>query len=208
MRKYHQNVEGRWTPVGAEKAWKRYHDRAPDMSTAVHMCKQRKVAVQAGGNIGAWPIWLAKRFGEVLTFEPEQVNFECLIRNIEPYKNIEPYNAALSDHVGEAFLNVCKSIGSHHVSATGGQAVKLMTIDSFNLEALDYIVLDVEGFEWEALAGASETIARLRPIIQIEDRGHGTTKGQGKTFTDVCRLLDSYQIQTRVGRDVVFVPKN
>lgn len=207
MRKYHKNADGRWTPVGAERAWKRYEGRAPDMSAAIHLCPKRRTAVQAGGNIGAWPIWLAKRFQDVLTFEPEQVNFECLIRNIEPYQNIEPYNAALSDRVGEAFLNVCKSIGSHHVSASGSQAVKLLTIDSFNLDTLDYIVLDVEGFEWEVLAGASETIKRCRPIIQIEDRGHGTTKGQGKTFTDICNLLADYTIRTRVGRDVVFTPR-
>ncbi len=208
MTKIHKNADGRWTPVGSEKAWDRYANRAKDMSLAVQMCPKRRIAVQAGGNIGAWPVWLSKRFQQVLTFEPEKVNYDCLIRNVEPYANIETYNAALSDRVGEAFLNVCRSIGSHHVSATGSQAVKLLTIDSFNLEALDYIVLDVEGFEWEALAGADETIRRFRPIIQVEDRGHGATKGQGKTFTDIINLLQGYQIQTRVGRDVIFTPKN
>lgn len=196
---------GHWTPAGSEKAWNRYASKAKDMQLAVDLCEHTRTAVQAGGNIGAWPVWLSHHFVEVITFEPEDTNYECLARNIEQYKNIEAHRAALGDEIGTAKLNVCKSIGSHHLTQQPGPT-HVLTIDGFNLEHCDLIVLDVEGFEYEALKGARETIARCQPVIQIEDRGHGVKKGTGKTFEDIREMLTEYSVYQRVGRDVVFKP--
>jgi len=52
-----------------------------------------------------------------------------------------------------------------------------MTIDDLGLDACDLIQLDVEGFEAKVLQGASQTITRCRPVIMVEDRGHGTRYG-------------------------------
>lgn len=155
--------------------------------------------------LGAWPIWLSHHFTEVITFEPERTNYVCLERNSEQYKNIEIHHAALGAEVGTAALRVCRSIGSHYLLPESGDT-RVLTIDGFNLEHCDLIVLDVEGYEFEALSGAMDTIKRCQPIIQIEDRGHGIKKGNGKTFDDICKLLEEYSIYQRVGRDVVFKP--
>lgn len=195
-----------WTPVGAEKAWARYSSRAPDMQTAVDLCVNQLTAVQAGGNIGAWPVWLAHRFIEVITFEPENKNFACLKRNTETYHNITSYHAALSDHIGTSNLRVCRSIGSHFLLPGEGET-KLMTIDSLNLDACSLIVLDVEGYEYEALVGARETREKFKPVIHLEDRGHGVKKGTGKTFDDIQRELSDYTLASRIGRDVVFTAR-
>jgi FkbM family methyltransferase len=42
------------------------------------------------------------------------------------------------------------------------------TLDSYNFEDVDIIKIDVEGYELLILEGASDTIKRNRPIIQIE----------------------------------------
>lgn len=90
----------------------------------------------------------------------------------------------------------------------GEGSIQALTIDSLNLDTLDFIMLDVEGAEFRALKGGLETIQRCRPIIQIEDKGHGTGKGFGVTFADIKALLEGYEVVSRVGRhDVLLKPK-
>ncbi len=43
-----------------------------------------------------------------------------------------------------------------------------MTIDEINLPRVDFIKLDIEGMEMEALEGARQTIDRSVPILLIE----------------------------------------
>lgn len=174
------------------------------MSDAIDRCKQRRLVVQAGGNIGAWPVWLAKRFREVLTFEPDATNFSCLVRNCAPYANISPYNAALGNDVGKCNLVIERGMGGHHVDKIGQGGTQMLSVDSFRLPYLDLLVLDVEGMEWEALVGARDTIARCRPIIQLEDKNHGVNKGRGRTMTDIREELSAYEVVNTVGRDVIF----
>ena len=199
--------KGHWTPLRNDHAWERHAHRANDMLKAVGLCNQLRTVVQAGGNIGAWPVWLAANFAEVLTFEPEKTNYECLVRNVEPHYNITPYHAALFDTLGTGNLKVCEGIGSHYLIPGDGE-IPLITIDSLNLDTLDFVMLDVEGAEFRALKGGIETIKRCRPVIQIEDKGHGTGKGFGVTFADIIALLDGYEVLSRVGRhDVILTPK-
>ncbi|MBR0687153.1 FkbM family methyltransferase [Bradyrhizobium manausense] len=46
--------------------------------------------------------------------------------------------------------------------------VRKMTLDELNLPRVDFIKIDIEGMEMEALAGAQATIKAYRPILLIE----------------------------------------
>lgn len=206
-------ANGIWVPRGFEHKAHRYFASAPDMQYAVQMCYERRVAVQAGGNIGAWPQWLSHRFDKVYTFEPEAINFECLLLNAKS-TNIYATRAALSDEEENVELVFSKeNIGGHSIRRldypkavpkllpTVTPAVK---IDSLNLQTCDLIVLDVEGWEYNALNGGLDTIKAYAPVIMIEERGHGKKKGEGHTFEDIMALLPpGYMIMKRVAHDVV-----
>jgi hypothetical protein len=47
--------------------------------------------------------------------------------------------------------------------------VRVVTVDSFNLDACHFIKFDIEGMEIEALRGAAATIARSRPVLYVEN---------------------------------------
>lgn len=70
---------------------------------------------------------------------------------------------------------------------------------------MDFIQLDVEGFEHFAILGALETIERSSPLICLELKGIG--KRYGHPDEDTIALLESigYTIQARIHRDIVFV---
>ena len=130
---------------------------------------RKRVAVQAGGNVGVFAKRLAEEFELVHTFEPDEQNYECLKLNAtEP--NIRTYEAALGATNGFTSLTFEDgNCGAHYVGE--GHYTPMVTIDSLGLEHCDLIYLDIEGYEMEALKGAAETIKRCRPTIAIEDKG-------------------------------------
>jgi FkbM family methyltransferase len=46
--------------------------------------------------------------------------------------------------------------------------VQVKTLDSYNMEEVDIIKIDCEGYEYPILQGAEQTIRRCRPIVQLE----------------------------------------
>jgi hypothetical protein len=72
--------------------------------------------------------------------------------------------ATRDNNVGMNYLILNKG-GSR---AANTESVDVVTLDSFNLDNVDIIKIDVEGFELFVLMGAALTISRDRPIIQTE----------------------------------------
>jgi len=132
---------------------------------AILRCKKYRTVVQAGGNVGLWPIRLSSKFQRVITFEPEPATRKCLKVNVKPFNNIEVRGEALGSAAGLCGI-VRQSLGSHYVKP--GDDITVITIDSLQLTDVDLIQLDIEGKEYEALQGSLETIQSTFPVIQVE----------------------------------------
>jgi hypothetical protein len=48
------------------------------------------------------------------------------------------------------------------------QLTRLMTLDSLDLARVDFIKIDIEGMEMEALMGAKETLEKCKPVVLVE----------------------------------------
>jgi len=130
--------------------------------------KNKNVCIQAGGACGMYPKLLAREFKTVYTFEPHYENFYFLNQNC-PEQNIVKFNAALGSTAG--FVSMEKkdhsNSGEYAISDKIGN-VPIMTIDSFNFSDVDFIQLDVEGFDLEAILGGYKTIRKYKPVISVE----------------------------------------
>jgi FkbM family methyltransferase len=126
------------------------------------------LCIQAGGHAGLWPEQLAWVYKRVITFEPEPALFACMEKNLAGRANIETHRKALGRHDGEVSMLPHVSAGSWRVSEAGTVPVQQTTIDGLDLPACDAIILDIEGGEPEALAGALKTIKKFRPILHLE----------------------------------------
>jgi len=150
--------------VGVASDWMYYHKH----NYFKHL-KKTDVCIQAGGACGMYPKLLSKQFKTVYTFEPQHENFYFLSKNC-PEKNIIKFNAALGSETGFISLEKPENTnqGEFTVDDTKGGIIPVLTIDSFNFPVVDFIQLDVEGYEAEVLKGAVKTIKKHKPLISIE----------------------------------------
>lgn len=135
-------------------------------------------ALDVGANIGCHTLRLARLVGEtgrVIAFEPTPWGFAKLQKNISLNEshNITLEKLALSDSNGDdsVFLR-----SSWHLDGTTGdegkKPVTFIRLDDYvsqmGLTQIDFIKLDVDGYESRVLRGALATISRFRPMIIVE----------------------------------------
>ena len=81
-------------------------------------------------------------------------------------------------------------------------AVKIRTLDSFNLKNVTFIKYDIEGYELRAIQGSEQTIKKYNPVIVVE---------QNKGNLDSVDLLKSWGYELKgidpFGHDYIMVAK-
>jgi FkbM family methyltransferase len=124
--------------------------------------KQWRVCLDIGSNIGQWTRPLAKRFKSVVCFEPNPNFRQCFEKNIQE-KNVLlwPYGLSDKEHKAKQDFN---STVLHEEDGD----IDCRTLDSFGLTNVDFVKIDVDGFEVPLLNGARETLSKNDPVINIE----------------------------------------
>jgi FkbM family methyltransferase len=155
--------------------------------------------VQAGGNLGLYPMLYSRLFKTVYTFEPDPLNFHCLVNNCQ-YDNIVKIQAALSDSHEMMKVNRggFSNVGAYTVSRDKSAIIPSLKLDDFDFEKLDAIHLDIENFEENALRGAVETINKHKPVLLLEN-GHRV-----EVMIEIQKL--GYEVRDKSGSDTLFMP--
>lgn len=130
--------------------------------------KQHREAIDVGAHIGTWSVDLVKIFQKVHAFEPIQKFRSCLIANV-PSKNLILYPHVLGDiDGGLCGLKLNQKNNSGTMAVCEGIDYTIRTLDSFELTNIDYIKIDVEGYELSVLKGAEKILLSNKPVINIE----------------------------------------
>jgi len=154
----------------------------PELKNLVMILKprgQRRVALDIGANCGYYSRELAKYFTKVYAFEINPTHYRRL-NTISP--KVSVVNSGLSNHKrlmnlyipikDKLELNGWASLQAEARIDSSETVVKkdlpVETLDSFNLEYVDFIKIDVEGHEMEVLVGSRMTLERNSPVILIE----------------------------------------
>lgn len=179
-------------------------DTAPDLEIALGLCKGRRVVVQAGGNCGVWPRYLATRFETVYTFEPDPANFTALAFNTAEFPNVIRTQAGLGHWPEQVELvREAANCGAHYVAEDRLGSLPIVRLDDFRLCDCDLVVLDVEGYEPRAIKGALLTIGRFKPVVVVEDKGLSVKYGSPIGTVEKMLAPYGYTVAARVHRDVV-----
>jgi FkbM family methyltransferase len=156
--------------IGPKQDWENGHR---DKILNLVPLKKRNVVVQAGGNMGMYPRLLSDMFKVVYTFEPDPVNFHCLVANCQR-DNIIKINAALgfkNEMVSvstEPFKDWETNYGVRTVVPTDMSYVPTFRVDDLPLSDCNLLMIDTEGYELNILKGAVQTIEKFSPVIFAE----------------------------------------
>jgi FkbM family methyltransferase len=112
----------------------------------------------------------------IIAVEPEKANFAALVRNVSPYKNIIPVQAALWKEDGEVRLgkSTAHPKGAFAIAEAGDQRVRAITMDTLmketGLSTIDFLKVDIEGAERDVFQNC-DWIKNVRVIaIELHDR--------------------------------------
>lgn len=104
-------------------------------------------------------------FKKIYLVEPISENLRIAKRELGHYDNIKFIPFGLGKQKETLFFNEEKSFSTMY--GKGTQSVEVDTIDNIAKEKVDYIKLDIEGAEQDAIKGAKETIKRDHPVLAI-----------------------------------------
>ena len=160
----------------------------PELVDFLERClKPGMVAFDVGANIGCHTLVMANAVaanGRVFAFEPNPAIHQRLRANItlNRFAQVEALPLCLSDHASEETLfapyenEYNQGLASMHRGNLGPRCQEItvasVTLDDFvgerGLQRLDLLKVDVEGHEFQVLAGARHVLRQFRPVLVLE----------------------------------------
>ena len=122
--------------------------------------------VDGGGYVGDTLPTIIKNFPDfekIYCIEPNDLHLSIAKRNFSKYQNIEFINCGL----GKEKISSTKQDDLQNNCAHDYQAQEINTIDNLINEEVDFIKMDIEGAEQDAIEGAKNTIKKYSPILAI-----------------------------------------
>ena len=147
------------------------------------MCRPGDCVLDIGANVGDWTLPMALRVGRqgrVIAFEPVPYLAETVAKTARVNRHdwVEVLQLALCATDGMSDFSVERgNSGGSRLGRMNGDfsrtTVRTARLDSLlseraDIDRVDFIKIDVEGFEDQVLLGARETLARFRPPLLIE----------------------------------------
>jgi FkbM family methyltransferase len=132
------------------------------------------IIFDVGGHQGITTQWFSRKARHVHTFEPMPENVDTIrtalaVRGI---KNVTVHPVAVSDHVGIGDFHIYQTRGHNSLARTNASGYRYSIptettmLDDFadenGIESIDFLKIDVEGFELEVLKGATKLLSARR----------------------------------------------
>ena len=142
--------------------------------------KRSMTIIDVGANIGYYTTIFSKisQNGTVYAFEPDAINFSLLQRNCHTNKlnNVKLYNLACGNLNKTESLFISKdNKGDHRTYKIDGEEresnqVRMIRLDDFlpNIPKLDFVKIDIQGYEFEVIRGMIDLITKHKPVILLE----------------------------------------
>ena len=146
--------------------------------------KSEMIFVDIGSNVGSVALPLAHQFksSKIYAVEPTFYAYKKLLKNVKLNPNLKnriiPLNYFVSNKAkpstDHSSWNFNKAEKKHHIHLGSLKKInnkKIISLDNLFKKAkhkIDFIKLDVDGFEYEVLKSGEKIIKRNKPVIHIE----------------------------------------
>ena len=158
-----------------------------DYSGELYIIKQLKkdlrngVIFDIGANVGDWSKFVIEEYKDITCklymFEPSLITFEQLKNNITQTKDVFSYPIGFGDKKESLQMFYDNEAqGSASILMKGAkfsEEIQIETLDGFckehDIEKIDFLKMDVQGYEYNILLGAKELLSRRKiQYIQFE----------------------------------------
>ena len=138
------------------------------------------VVVDVGGHVGVFTHFALKRgASKVIAFEPEPNNAECFRRNFKDElasgkvilveKGLWSSSGVLKLYTGDNNSGMASMVIKDSEKYFEVPVITLdALVDELKIDRVNFIKMDIEGAEREALAGAMNTLKRFRPMVMLD----------------------------------------
>jgi len=200
---------------GISKELALYHVHEPVTTEFMKgFLKEGMVGIDIGANLGYY-VLLEKRLvgneGRIVAIEPVPRNLELLRQNIalNGLSGVTVVGGAVGERDGVGTMFISRSSNWHSLFPSclcdgGAIEVPMCTLDSLvhrlQMPRVDFVRMDVEGYEANILSGMKETLRKFRPRLLMEV--HGNLLGHQETallLKELKRL--GYETQHLVERE-------
>lgn len=154
------------------RMYKNYNNPLIEYAYQISKHKENMVVFDIGAAIGDTVLAIKANVGGRYFYciEGDPEFYTYLKNNMASFQDVVCINKILSDVHGK--INTLVRIHSGTASAQGDDLVEAYTFDeivsSMNINQLDLIKIDTDGYDGKILKGAENTIKKLRPVIIFE----------------------------------------
>ena len=191
-------------------------DDAAEFKAAERLVRPGSVAIDVGANIGLYSVWLSRLCGpdgRVWAFEPIADTYWRLTETLALNRcdNVVPVRAAICERVGTVHMNLFdgqfsewNTLGNPTMLLKSGKRVSPSafaevdgnTLDRFcdkeRVERVNFLKVDVEGFEWAVFRGADQLLRDGRIDHICFEISQEPLKGAGVASRRVFEELESH----------------
>jgi FkbM family methyltransferase len=166
--------------------------------------RNARVIMDIGANIGSTALFFASlnSSGTIYAFEPNAGTFKKLRRNISlnRYANISVQNSGLGERRDTVKLYEVDDTNPGmnriltHEENLPYTLIHIDTLDNFCTEKgitqIDFIKIDVEGYEYHVLSGGSNIIRKSRPVLFMELDDNNLKANNNSAFELISLLIN------------------
>jgi FkbM family methyltransferase len=181
-----------YSRIGPNARSRGYQVQLQDFVEEYFKTRSTRTAIDVGAHTGMTSVFYSQIFDCVKAFEPIPELCTQFRLTIERNKcnNVELYSHGIGK--GEELIKMkykANNSFNSHRNDKGNIEASITSLDSLNIDAVDFIKIDVEGMESEVIEGAWETILRHQPLIQFEYK-QKQTKKQNNNLSELCEQLE------------------
>ena len=171
--------------------------------------KKFKRVLDIGAWCGTWSVAMEKYACNIDAFEPDKTHFACLEKNVARFSDrIKSHRIAIGNKEDSISLTTEDATQNTRVDGTG--EILMHTIDYYNYTDVDFIKIDVEGYEMRVLEGAKKTITfndenqSYVKFLKIELNNN--TRKYGSSNLEIEKYIESlgFKILIKIWPDIVF----
>jgi FkbM family methyltransferase len=149
------------------------------------LCSKDKIMLDIGAHTGTYTISLAEHCKHVYAFEPQKMTYYSLCGSValSNITNVTCINYGLGseEQVGTKILNIVSDDGggstlhNNNYNILKTEEIEIKTLDSFNIDNIGFIKIDVEDNELQVLEFAQNTLKNSNyPKILFEMNNYNT----------------------------------